>query len=213
MNVSTKYKEQLKNNKLKLAFVGMSNSGKSYRAKVLQRELGFYRYDIDGAIQADLGFSSMEEISDWMGYPDSPTYKEREQKYLELENKHTLLTDFDYAGNIVFDTTGSVVHLPQNTKDWLHQNCIVVNMEITDDMIEKMMSAFFEHPKPVVWAGFFNKQNDETTQNALKHSYPKLLKARAKMYRELAHISVPASVLRDTSAQETMNIIANYLKS
>ena len=46
---------------LRLAFVGMSNAGKSHRARVLAEELGFTCYDVDGEILGALGFTNAEE--------------------------------------------------------------------------------------------------------------------------------------------------------
>lgn len=100
----------------RLSFVGMSNAGKSYRSKVLALEKGFLWYQVDEEIQKALGFATMEDISAWLGYPASEGYKEREAKYLELENRCTREASMKTGGkNFVFDTTGSVVQLQPQT--------------------------------------------------------------------------------------------------
>ncbi|MDO8575944.1 MAG: hypothetical protein Q7R90_01370 [bacterium] len=98
-------------NTLRIAFVGMSNVGKSYRSKVLRDESEFDWYQVDKEIIKSLGFTGMEEIAEWLGLPDSPTYEEREREYLESEAKHTKVDFLDTHRNLVFDTTGSVIYL------------------------------------------------------------------------------------------------------
>ena len=49
----------------------------------------------------------MEDISAWLGYPASRGYKEREAKYLELENRYQEASMKTGGKNFVFDTTGA----------------------------------------------------------------------------------------------------------
>ena len=79
----------IKEGTCRISFVGMSNGGKSYRSKVLRDELGFLWYQVDEKIQNALGLMTVEEISTWLGNPFSDGYGEREQQYLDLENKFT----------------------------------------------------------------------------------------------------------------------------
>lgn len=50
----------------RLAFVGMSNCGKSYRSRILQNDVDFFWYEVDREIQKKLGFDTMDEIAAWM---------------------------------------------------------------------------------------------------------------------------------------------------
>ena len=197
---------------LRLSFVGMSNAGKSYRSKVLARERDFLWYQVDEEIQKALGFATMAEISSWIGYPVSGGYKEREAKYLELENTSTLEASMKTGGkNFVFDTTGSVVHLEQETLNVLKENCLVVHLDIGEDSLHKMVEKFFIEPKPVAWGDYFFMQEGESEDLALRRCYPALLRARLKKYRTLAHLNIPAKSVRDTSAEETLEIIRSHL--
>lgn len=198
----------------RLSFVGMSNAGKSYRSKVLARDKDFLWYQVDEAIQKELGFATMAEISSWLGYPTSLGYKEREARYLELENTFTREASMKTGGkNFVFDTTGSVVHLMPETISVLKENCLVVHLDIGEGSLEKMVEKFFIEPKPVAWGDFFVLREGETEGGALRRSYPILLSERLKMYRALAHINIPAERLRDTTAEETLSVIRAALGS
>lgn len=202
----------IQNGTFRLAFVGMSNAGKSYRSRVLQKELDFLWYQVDEAIQNALGFNTLEEVSAWLGLPTSTAYQEREQEYFELENKFTKQASMQTKGkNFVFDTTGSVVHLKPETIRVLQENCLVVHFDVGEHSIDKMFKEFFREPKPVAWAGFFDVQPGESEEAALRRSYPILLRERLRRYRALSHMSIPVEELRDKSAKETLSAIRSHL--
>lgn len=208
----SEFDAHIANNTIKLAFIGMSNAGKSYRARMLSQDAGFKWHHVDGEIQQTLGIESMDAISLWLGYPTSATYPEREKIYLDAENKNTLLDTFDTdAKNLVFDTTGSVIYLPQTTIDWLKQQCLMVNLVVGEDKLAPMMEKFFAEPKPLIWSGFFVQAEGENEHQALEHSYPRLLHDRLARYQSLAHINIPAQELHDKSGQETLSIIRSHL--
>lgn len=207
------YSRHINNGTLRLAFIGMSNAGKSYRSRVLRDECGFMWYHVDGEIQKTLGFETMEEISEWLGYPTSSTYIERERKYLDAEGQHTMIEALDTGKkNLVSDTTGSVIYLKAHTHNWLEENCLMVNIQVDERAISELIKNFFEKPKPVVWQGFFEQKENETEREALERCYPKLLSSRLEKYRAMAHINIPAEKLYDTNGQETLSIIKTYLK-
>ncbi|MAZ67178.1 hypothetical protein CL652_00165 [bacterium] len=202
------------NKTLRLAFIGMSNAGKSYRSKILRDETDFLWFHVDEGIYRELGFASIEEISSWLGYPTSERYEAREAKYLELENKLTRQSSMRTDGkNLVFDTTGSVVHLSGDTLKTLHDNCLVVHLDVGEESLEKFVERFFKYPKPVAWCGFLQSMGGGSFEEAVRRSYPKLLQFRLKRYRALAQVNVPAREVRDTSARETLNIIKKYLST
>src|SRR3989304_8216957 len=99
------YDAHIANNSLRIAFVGMSDVGKSYRSKVLRDQSGFDWYQVDKEIIKSLGFSGMEEIAEWLGLPDSPTYEEAEREYLDSEAKPTKGDFIGTAGGRAVDTT------------------------------------------------------------------------------------------------------------
>lgn len=197
---------------LRLSFVGMSNAGKSHRSKVLRDELGFFWYEIDKEIQNALGFSDMSEISSWMGYPASPGYATREKQYLDLEDKYTRRAGMRSDGrNLVFDTTGSVIHLSHETHDILKENTLMVHLDVGEESLKQMADRFFLEPKPVAWCDYFQIQPGETEGMALRRCFPELLRERLARYRALAHLNIPASEVFDRSGTETLAIIRSHL--
>jgi shikimate kinase len=200
------------NGTLRLAFVGMSNAGKSYRSKVLKNEENFFWYDVDGEIQKELGFTEMGEISSWLGYPNTHTYPEREGLYLAAENKSTKINTIETGGkNLVFDTTGSVIYLHAGTLEWLTNDCLIVNLDVGDGAIDTMLQKFIKEPKPVIWNSFFTVQDGEPETGTILRCYPKLLADRLARYRSLAHITIPTKELFNKNGKETLSIIKSYL--
>lgn len=200
------------NGTCRIAFIGMSNGGKSYRSKVLRDELGFLWYHVDEEIQKALGFKSMGEISKWLGYPSSDGYKDREAMYLQLENEVTKNTSVKTkGGNLVFDTTGSVAQLKKDVLDTLRENTLIIHLDVGEDSLPRMIERFFKEPKPVAWGEFFSIQPGESEEEALRRCYPTLLKERLIRYRALAHVNIPAGKMYDASGKETLHIIREKL--
>ena len=202
----------VKNGTFRLAFVGMSNAGKSYRSRVLRDQCDFMWYEVDAAIQKDLGFANMGDISEWMRQPYTDGFEQRQKQYLDSEARCTKLDTLDTGGrNLAFDTTGSVIYLDNDTREWLHNDCLIVNIDVGESDIARMVRKYFEEPKPVVWGEMFNRQKDEQDDDALFRCFPLLLEDRLRRYREFAHLSIPLVELYDTSGEETLAIIRKYL--
>lgn len=207
------FKAHIKNGTFRLAFIGMSNAGKSYRSRALAGELGFFWFQVDAEIQEALGFADMDEISSWLGLPTSEGYEEREAKYLELENVATRKAAMEMHGkNLVFDTTGSVAHLEASTLKLLKDNCLVVHLDVGEESLGEVMDRFFRKPKPVAWSGYLTREPGESEEAAIRRCYPKLLTDRLATYRRLAHVNLSAPSVRDTSAQETLDLIKARLR-
>jgi len=201
------------NRTLRISFVGMSNCGKSYRSKILARDSDFFWYRVDGDIQKSLDLENEEEIASWLGYPTSPTYLERERKYIELENEFTGQAAMQSPGkNLVFDTTGSVIHLDSSVLGLLKENTLVVHLDVGDESLENLIDQFFKMPKPVAWSGYFNQNEGESEESSLRRCYPILLTERLKRYRTLANININSRELYDMSGNETLEIIRSKLK-
>lgn len=206
--------EHLQKGTFRLAFVGMSNAGKSYRSRVLDEELNFHWYEVDACIQTRLGFTDMDDISSWLGFPTCPQYSERAQTYLKAESECTYLKTLDTEGkNLVFDTTGSVIYLSPEVKEWLHDQCLIVHIDVGEHTIDDLCAKYFREPKPVIWGDSFSKLDGEGDMEALGRSYPKLLADRLAEYRTFAHLSVPLPELFDKNAAETLDVIKRYLLS
>lgn len=209
---STEFDTHVQEGTLRLSFIGMSNAGKSYRSRVLQEELDFFWYEVDAHIQGELVLADMEGISSWLGYPTMDTYAQRQQQYLDAEEKCTHLSELDTKGkNLVFDTTGSVIYLSEGAKEWLHSHCLTVNIDVGEDSIPMMVENYFTNPKPVIWGDSFVQKTGESDDDALRRCYPELLKYRLEQYRALAHITIPVVELYDKNADETLEVIKKYL--
>lgn len=200
------------NHTLRLSFIGMSNSGKSYRSRILRDENDFLWYQVDDDIQKVLELEGQEEVSAWLGYPTSLTYPEREHEYVTLEKKFTAQAAMRSPGkNFVFDTTGSVIHLDSSVLNVVRENTLVVHLDVGDESLESLIEQFFKMPKPVAWSGYFSQEPGESEESALRRCYPTLLKERIKRYRELSHVNINSGKLWDASGNETLALIRREL--
>ena len=188
-------------NKLTLTFIGMSGIGKTHRARQFI-PLGFRHLSCDDVIASRVsGTASLKNVTDvgvWMGQPNREGYRNREQQYLKLEDM-AVKEILDAAdGNSVIDTTGSVVYVSKDTQRRLKKDSLVIYFEASPEVHERMLEVYLDDPKPVVWDGVFHTAKGENEQTAFKRCYPLLLKFRAKKYKELADITVPYEVMRDS---------------
>lgn len=206
------YDEKLGNNELVLAFVGMSNCGKSWSARRLASEQGWEHLDCDSEIKKALnpileaggftgpGIKDTEALAAWMGQPGDRDFREREKEYLELEEykMREILAEVrgeNQAKNTVVDTTGSVVHLAADIREELGQRATVVLFDITPDMEAEMYESYIAQPKPVVWGPSFDGVRvGESRAEARQRCYPNLLAKRQKLYRQMADVIVPREV-------------------
>src|ERR1700690_1626012 len=105
---------------LKLSFIGMSGAGKSHWGQKLAAA-GFRVISIDDRIEQKLTpdlaageYRGIGGVAAWMGWPDQPAYREREQKYLtsEIGSMREALDKIATTSGegIVLDTTGSVIY-------------------------------------------------------------------------------------------------------
>lgn len=192
------FDEHVARRTLRISLVGMSNAGKSRRAHTLAEDCGFSWYQVDQDIARACQLENVGAVGAWMGYPSAPGYREREQRYLTLEAWFTDRAAMSSEGrNLVFDTTGSVVHLPASTLETLREHTLVVHLDVGEEALADLLARFFKDPKPVCWGAWWNKQEEESDTAAIQRSYPALLSARLARYRALAHVAIPARELWD----------------
>jgi shikimate kinase len=199
---------------LRIVLIGMSNAGKSRRAKELMESLDFFVYSVDAEIAKELGLRDVEAIGEWLGHPDVPGYKEKEKIYLALEEKFSDIAYIEKhvprGKNIVFDTTGSVAHLSEEIRTKLYEHCLVVYLTV--DSIERMIENFFETVKPLIWGDYFSQREGESRDEALRRSYPELLAFREERYASgLNVVKIPAHILWDATAECILNTILSRL--
>ncbi len=184
---------RIKRGSLPLALIGMSNIGKSFRAGQLEKEKGFQRVSIDDEIGERLGVTGVDGLAHWMGFPFEKRYAAAEAGYLRHEAEAMGGLKISKGKNLVVDTTGSVVYLPQEGLADFRERFLIVHLEVTESMIPEMTDRFFMHPKPVIWGGMFDRRPNESIEVALRRCYPGWLRFRLEKYKGLADLSIPGT--------------------
>jgi shikimate kinase len=194
---------------LRLALIGMSGSGKSHWAKNLAA-LGCPTLCCDDAIEARLapilkagGYEGINGVAAWMGWPDSPTYAEREAEYLreEIATLDEVLSalEKDPKRELVLDTTGSVICTGNHILHRLRRQMTVLYFASSDAEVQLLIQRYLRDPKPVLWQGVFQPRPGETPHDTVVRCYPLLIAARRQSYEALAHITIPTLTTREIS--------------
>lgn len=208
---------------LSLTLVGMSNVGKSFWSHRLAAQTGFERVCVDDLIEEKLsthlareGYTGgIEDVAKWMGQPHEPQSERHQQEYLEIEEQMMRDTIARLAappleGNVVIDTTGSVVHTDQSLHTDIRRYSTVVYLAATEDMQQKMLSRYIRCPKPVIWQDAYQPRSDEDPDKALARCYPDLLARRSRLYSSMAHVAIPHDV---ACSLENAADFLDYVKS
>jgi len=192
---------------LRLALVGMSGAGKSFWTKRLAAE-GWTAICCDDSIERTLapwlaagGYSGIDGVAAWMGWPDNANYAQREAQYLE-EEIHTLgevLTSLDQRSEkpLVLDTTGSVIYTGNNLLLRLRRRMTVVYLAASAEEQQLLIERYLSDPKPVLWRGAFQPRRGESPKETVVRCYPTLISARRQSYEALAHCTLKVAELRD----------------
>jgi hypothetical protein len=194
---------------LRLALIGMSGSGKTFWTKRLA-ETGRPNISCDDRIEQRLAprlaagrYAGINGVAAWMGWPDSPTYAEREAEYL-AEEIHTLdevLTGLERnrQQELILDTTGSVIYTGNNLLMRLRRQMTVVYFAASAEEQQLLIERYLTDPKPVLWRGAFQPRAGEASHETVKRCYPALMGARRQSYEALSHCTLPVAELRDVS--------------
>jgi hypothetical protein len=191
---------------LRLALIGMSGAGKTYWAHQLS-EKGWPAISCDDRIEQRLapalavgGYSGINGVATWMGWPDSPAYAEREALYLaeEIQALDEILSELerDRSRPLVLDTTGSVVYAGNHLLYRLRKQMTVVYLAASDQERALLVERYLSDPKPVLWRGAFVPRPGETPRETVARCYPLLAEGRRRSYEALAHRTVRVSRLR-----------------
>lgn len=188
----------------------MSGAGKSYWAHKLAAA-GFRMISIDDRIEKKLaselaasGYRGLGGVAAWMGWPDQPTYREREKQYLqcEVESMNEALNEIEGAvgEGIVLDTTGSVVYTGEEICVRLQKLTTVVYLAATPAEEEILIARYLSDPKPVLWGEQFAPRAGESAKEAVARCYPRLIAHRKNLYESAAHRVIPMERLREANA-------------
>ena len=194
---------------LRLALIGMSGAGKTFWTKRLA-QAGHPSVCCDDRIEQRLrlrleggGYAGINGVASWMGWPDSPTYTQREAEYLaaEISVLDAILTDLerDRSRELILDTTGSVIYTGNNLLLRLRRQMTIVYLAAAADEQQLLIERYLNDPKPVLWRGAFQPKKGETPRETVARCYPTLIAARRQSYEALAHCTVPVAELRDTT--------------
>src|SRR6516164_329042 len=157
---------------LRLALIGMSGAGKSHWAKNLAAH-GCPAVCCDDEIESRLapvlqsgGYTGINGVAAWMGWPDSPSYREREAQYLaeEIATLDQVLSDLakDPKRELILDTTGSVIYTGNNMLFRLRRQMTVIYLAPSRDAQLWFTARWLQAPKPVLWRGAFQPRPGET---------------------------------------------------
>jgi len=193
--------------------IGMSGAGKSHWTKNLAAH-GCPTVCCDDEIESRLarvlqsgGYTGINGVAAWMGWPDSPAYAEREAQYLaeEIATLDQVLSDLekDSKRELVLDTTGSVIYTGNNILLRLRRQMTVVYIASSPDEQQLLIERYLQDPKPVLWRGAFRPRPRETPHDTVARCYPALIAARRQSYEALAHLTVPTASLREISPPGT----------
>jgi shikimate kinase len=193
---------------LRTALIGMSGTGKTFWTRRLALA-GHPSVCCDDRIEQRLGphlqgggYTGINGVASWMGWPDSPTYAQREAEYLaeEIAALDEVLTDLERnpSRELILDTTGSVIYTGNNLLLRLRRQMTVVYLAATPEQQQLLIQRYLSDPKPVLWRGAFQPRKNETPGETVARCYPILIAARRQSYEALAHCSIPVAELRDS---------------
>ena len=197
-------------NKLRIAFVGMSNIGKSYTGSRLSKAYNFDLIQVDQLIWETLGQSSMAEFAAWQGQPYSDGYAEREAKSIALETEATTKALNTPLRNAILDTTGSVIYTSKTAQDALSRDWFIVHISASTADVERLKAQYYQTPKPLIWNGHQTRNANQTVEEAVLNSYPNVLASRAKAYAALANKTIRSDVI--LNSKNTIEDIFQALK-
>src|ERR1700722_7715391 len=209
-----------KEKRSRLALVGMSGSGKSFWTKKLAAA-GWRSVCCDDLIEQRLaprlaagGYSGINGVAAWMGWPNSVTYVQREAEYLaeEIGVMDEFLSNLEKDSSgapIVLDTTGSVIYAQNNILMRLRRQMTVVHLANTEDEQRILVERYLNDPKPVLWRGGFLVKDKERPRERGARGCPLFIGGGRKSYETLAHCAVHVSELRAKHASDLENNAAD----
>jgi shikimate kinase len=206
-NSEEKFGATLNRKPLRIALIGMSGAGKTFWTRRIA-ESGVPAVSCDDVIEQRLaprlalgGFSGINGVAAWMGWPDAKTYAEREAEYLkeEIATLDEILSGLekDAEKPLVLDTTGSLIYTGNHLLMRLRKLMKVVYLAASDAEQQLLIERYLNDPKPVLWRGAFAAKSGETPRETVGRCYPHLIAARRQSYAALAHVQVQVAELRE----------------
>jgi shikimate kinase len=206
-NAGEKFAGRREERRLRLALVGMSGAGKTFWTRRIA-ETGVPAISCDDVIEEKLaprlkagGYTGINGVATWMGWPDSTTYAEREAEYLkeEIATLDEILSGLEKDPHkpLVLDTTGSVIYAGNHLLMRLRKLLKVVYLAASDTEQRLLIERYLGDPKPVLWRGAFVAKSGEMPRETVARCYPNLIAARRQSYAALAHATLQVAELRE----------------
>jgi shikimate kinase len=206
-NFEDEFQERSAKRPLRLAMIGMSGAGKTFWTRRIA-ETGVSAISCDDVIEEKLaprlktgGYTGINGVAAWMGWPDSVTYAERETQYLaeEIAALDEVLSGLekDSQRSLVLDTTGSVIYTGNHLLVRLRKLMKVVYLAASDAEQQLLIERYLSDPKPVLWRGAFVPKAGEMPRETVARCYPNLMATRRQSYAALAHTTLQVAELRE----------------
>ncbi len=183
-----------------IAFIGMSEIGKTYWSERFSKEFGTTHFEFDELIGNSPemktllknidGKDDAARMGKYFGMPWTNGFQNKEEHFLDIEKQ---MLKQSYPVNSILDLTGSSIYCPEEMEELVNTSFIIY-LETSEDKQEEMFEKYIQHPKPVCWGGIFQARNKESEDDALKRCYPLLLSDRSKLYKQYADVTVPHEI-------------------
>jgi shikimate kinase len=191
--------DRYRDERLRLALIGMCNAGKSRLARALARERGFQRISVDDELAR--AFPSVGRLD--RRATAAPSSRARQRRNLAHEAACPDALALPARGNVVLDTTGSVAHLPEPAAQALRARFLMVYLEIPADEEAGLVERVLETPKDLYWGDFYRRRDGESIPESIRRCFPALYAWRKVRYERLADVTVAAR-LDGAQAGETL---------
>lgn len=217
------FDEKYSKGTLRLAFIGMSNIGKSFTAARLAKSHNFDLIELDRLIWEKLEHGSMADFAAWQGQPYTDGYAAREAVSIELESKAMEKAMSDAlkpmppgaeapaANNPLLDTTGSVIYIAPAQLSQLKEDFLILHIAAETRDLDRLKSDYFAHPKPLVWREHYSLKDGMSPEDSVLACYADLLASRKKAYEALADVTLQSRFVLD--ADITPDMIFSKIRS
>jgi shikimate kinase len=185
---------------MKISLIGMASVGKSYWSTKFEAA-GFLHLDLDGLIQERLmrqlnrPAAETRFMNDWLNFPDSPGFAEREQLFLDTEANVfeyvlSVLEKADEKTHIVVNTGGSLVYAPPKYWQRLKALTKIVYLKMDKNLSKLLIDNYLQEGRSVIWKGVYAPLSGETRVETYLRCYAKLLEIREGLYEHYADCAV-----------------------
>jgi len=191
-----------------IIFLGMSGAGKTHWSRILAEEYKLKHIEFDQLIALSKEFSNLikdipgkdenEKMGNYFGRPGSEGFKLKEEKYLDIE-KRFMAERFPHG--VILDLTGSAIYHTFELKR-VDRTGLIIYLQTSKEAQQEMFEMYINDPKPVCWKGMFQKNSDESDEEALTRCYPMLLEYRTILYEKYADITLPFDVHKNLTTMD-----------